>query len=119
MVTPAEKVLRHYRRLQESRPATVTLKRGATVQVVTAVVGRTAFVTNAPNKGRVEWGERDYLIIAADIDSFGEPREGDRLIEMLNGVDVTFEATAPNGEPAVRWADPYRVAYRIHCQERP
>lgn len=118
-MTPAEKLLRHYERMRGARPASITYTRGATSLSIVAIVGRTAFVTNAPNKARLEWGERDYLIIATDLGALGAPAEGDRIVEVLNEVSVTFEAMAPNGEPAARWADPYRVAYRVHCSERP
>jgi hypothetical protein len=101
----------------------VTYRRGAETLDLTgkAWVGRTVF-TRIPREGgaAVAFGDRDYLVVAADLVFGGEvvePRRGDRIVEVIAGVDVTFEVVDPFGEPAWRWSDPGRTVYRIHTKE--
>jgi hypothetical protein len=98
----------------------VTYRRGATVLTgVPAVVGRTAFSSNQLEGPRVEWGDRDYLIAAADLAAIGEPAEGDEVEQTIGGVPVVFKVLPPGtGEPAWRWSDgETRVTYRLHCKQ--
>lgn len=82
-----------------------------------AWVGRTLF-TRLPKEGggNVEWGDRDYLVPVAHLPA--EPQRGDRIVEEIDGTDVTFEAIEPLSEPAWRYSDPGRTVYRIHMKEQ-
>lgn len=82
-----------------------------------AWVGRTAFASNAQDKARLVWGDRDYLILASALPA--EPAEGDRIAETVSGVACVFEVLEPDtGEPAWRWADEGRTVYRLHVKEQ-
>lgn len=98
--------------------ASVTYTRGATSLPLTAEVGRTVFRSAAAAGGvRLEWGDRDYVIPAAAL-TLGEPAEGDRVAETVNGVACVFEVQRPDtGEPAWRFSDPTRTAYRLHVKQ--
>jgi hypothetical protein len=84
-----------------------------------AWVGRTVFSRRDPaQRGpSVEYGDRDYLIPAAELP--GEPARGDRVTERIGEWLVTFECMVPSleGEPAWRWSDPARTVYRVHTKE--
>jgi hypothetical protein len=98
----------------------VTYRRGAEVlEGVPAVVGRTVFSSNLNGGARVEWGDRDYLIAAADLaDLGGEPAEGDTIEQTVDGTAVVFKVLPPDtGEPAYRWSDgETRQTWRLHCK---
>jgi len=109
-------------RVEEAAGASVTYSRGRTGQSValTAAVGRTVFASNGADGPRVDFGERDYLILAADLVLGGaaaEPEEGDRVSETIGGVEHTFKIMpTATGEPAWRWSDPGRTKYRLHVK---
>lgn len=108
------------RSLQAAGGVTVTYARGVTTARVPVVVGRTVFARNGVSGAAIEFGERDYIIAREDLVLGGvavEPREGDRLTEVIGGLTVVFEVVPPLGEPAWRWSDPTRTAYRIHVKE--
>lgn len=97
----------------------VTYARGAQTLDVTAVVGRTAYAQTAPSPGGASlvYGDRDYLILAADL-TLGEPAEGDRVTETIEGVACVFECMKPDtGEPAYRYSDATRTVWRIHVKQ--
>jgi len=104
---------------------TVLYRRGAVEVSVQATVGRTLLrLTDGYGGVRMERTDRDFLIAAADLaaafgPSFGEPEPGDRVTETgEDGAVHTFEALPYGGtEPCWRWADDYRVLYRIHCKQ--
>lgn len=94
----------------------ITYTRSASVLPIEAVVGRTVFASNSLDGPRVEYGDRDYLIEAADL-TIGEPAIGDRITQIIDGVSRVFEVMTPGtGEPAWRWSDPANTTYRIHCK---
>lgn len=104
--------------LQASAGVSVTYARGAERITLTAVVGRVAFLSQSEGEGarRVELADRDYLVVASDL-TFGVPREGDEIIEEIDGSEVRFSVSRPlNGEPSWRWSDPQRTQYRIHAK---
>lgn len=107
------------RTLQTAGGVSVVYVRGVQSLPLTAVVGRTAFAQvggqNAAGAA-VIWGDRDYLITAADL-TLGEPRRGDRITETIDGVACVFECMAPGNEPAWRWSDAGRTKYRIHTKQ--
>lgn len=107
------------RTLNAAAGVDVTYSRAAASVTLTATVGRTVFRRNEQGGAAVEFGERDYLITAADLILSGvavEPAEGDRITETINGVAVTFRVVPVLGEPAWRWSDPSRTAYRVHVK---
>ncbi len=109
----------------------ITYTRGATTLTIldtdgAAWVGRTAFVSNQNGAARVEWGDRDYLILASAL--AGLPAAacidetpvaiGDRITEVVEGASLTFEVMTPGtGEPAARFSDPTRTVVRLHCKQ--
>lgn len=109
------------RQLGNAAGRTVVYMRSGVSSMLTAWVGRTLFAVNNPNAGaaRVEWGERDYLILVASLVIGGvtvTPLKGDRITETIGGADVTFEIMSPSGEPAWRYSDVGRTLYRVHCK---
>lgn len=110
---------------RDATPAgAVTYRRGSESVVLTgkAWVGRTVF-SRVPRDGgaAVVFGDRDYLIPAADLVVEGkrfEPERGHQVVEVIDGTERTFELISPAGEPAWRWADPGRTFYRVHTQEQ-
>jgi hypothetical protein len=100
----------------------ISYARGATVVTITAEsgaawVGRTAFTSVQQGAIRVEWGDRDYLILASALAAIGEPAEGDRITETVNGTAKVFEVMSPGGEPPWRYSDPQRSVFRLHVKQ--
>lgn len=94
---------------------TVAYTRGATSRTVPAVLGRVAYRSTPDGAApvRVEVGDRDYLILAADMAAFGEPRLGDRVTDG----GVVYELQTPDtGEPAWRFSDADGTEYRLHVK---
>lgn len=99
---------------------TVAMTRSGTTASLTAVIGRTVYAVNKPDGARVEFGERDFLIAAADLAAanaaWTAPAVGDRFL--VSGETVTYECKPPDsGEPAWRWSDPLKTTYRVHAVE--
>lgn len=93
----------------------VTYQRGAESQPCLASVSKSDFETQT-DTGLVErWESRDYLISYHEM-PFPVPQRGDRILETLNNVTVTFEVCSPRGMPAWHWADPHRTAIRVHTK---
>jgi len=113
------------RSLKQVGQVQITYSRGVQSAVIAACVGRTAFAQAAPagTSGpapAIIWGDRDYLVLAADLVLGGsavEPQRGDRITETIAGTARTFEVLAPPGEPAWRYSDAGRTTYRIHAKE--
>jgi len=109
-------------KVREAAGVGITYARGAESIGITATVGRTVFSSLAEGAPRVEFGERDYLILAADLVIGGgtsEPAIGDRITETIDGSDVVFEVVTPEtGEPAWRWSDPQRTVWRVHVKRQ-
>lgn len=93
------------------RATPVSYRQGDTTAQLDATIGRTIFRLTAPMAGVERIESRDYLF-SADEFPFPEPKRGDRITE--NG--FIYEVMAPGGEPAWRWSDPDRLAYRIHTK---
>ncbi len=101
--------------LKQAAGVSVSYTRGVTTRTVSAIVGRTVFSSNLEGGPRIEFGDRDYLIEAADLVEFGTPQIGDRIVEVIDGLTRTWEIKTPGtGEPAWRWSDPQHTRYRIH-----
>ena len=77
---------------------------------VKAVVGRTVFRSTDESGMWTRIETRDFIVPRELLPS--EPQVGDE-VDFLGG---TYEVLSPNGEPAWRWSDPFRTAYRIHTK---
>lgn len=84
--------------------------RGDVQVAVPATIGRTKYEADDGHVVRVEFTDRDFLILAADLVLAGQPtepqrgdliREGNREFEVLDW----------------RYSDPYRVTWRITTTE--
>lgn len=96
---------------------TVTYRRGDHHVEVPATVGQTVFRLDQGEAGITRVVTRDYLVREADLvlnDVPTLPERGDTIDELIDGVIVTHEVHAPNGEPEWRFSDPYRNVLRIH-----
>jgi hypothetical protein len=60
-----------------------------------------------------QWESRDFVIKAGTL-PFGEPLRHDKIIDTLNGVDVTYEVTSPRGVPVFHYGDAFRQTVRVH-----
>lgn len=70
------------------------------------------------NEGtRVEFSDRDYLVTVEAIAELGEPQEGDRITETINGVVCLFEVRPTDVGPAWEWSNAERTRYRIHTKQ--
>lgn len=87
--------------------------RGVDSGVVNATIGNSRFEAQGQS-GVVElWESRDY-IIKAGVLPFGEPQRHDKIVESINGVDVTYEVTSPRGVPVFHYGDAFRQTVRVH-----
>lgn len=103
--------------LGESAARTIAYTRAsASVTIATAQVGRTFFRLNDAGGVRMQYGDRDYILPAAELILSGAvtvPKIGDRISDSVDG--KTYEVRAPQGEPAYRPSDPTGTDWRIHC----
>jgi hypothetical protein len=87
---------------------------------LTAWRGNTIFAGRTEQDVSVQWGERDYLVLAADLvlptTGATTPHAGDRLTETVSG--RVYEVASPDtGEPAWRPSDDRNdTRYRIHAK---
>ena len=85
---------------------TVTYVRGASTVEVLATIGRTKFEVDDGHVVRVEFTDRDFLILVADLILAGqttEPQRGDLIREGPREFEVL----------EWRYSDPYRQTFRI------
>ncbi len=85
---------------------TVTYVRGAVSAEVLATLGRTKYQTDDGTAVRVEFTDRDFLILAADLVLDGQPTEPGRG-------DLIREGTREFEVLDWRYSDPYRQTLRI------
>ena len=91
----------------------VRYSRGADYGTVNATIGTSRFESQGTS-GVVEmWESRDFIIKAGTL-PFGEPLRHDKVIETINGIDVTYEVTSPRGVPVFHWGDAFRQTVRVH-----
>lgn len=97
----------------------VTIQRGAATSEP-KTVGRGKTVSQFVSAGEAftsEEDREDFIIWPADYD-FGSgptpPAEGDRIIVDDGTTVATYEVNAPQPEPAFRYTDRFRTAWRIH-----
>lgn len=116
------------RRMKATDGRAVTYSRAGQDKTLTAWPGNTLFARSTDEPGAsVVWGEADYLFAVADWAAAGLgglPRAGDRVtdptvLDPANGRPVVFELATPTGEPVVRYSDPTRTVFRVHCKRVP
>ena len=89
---------------------TVTYVRGAIELAVPATIGRTKYEADDGHVVRVEFTDRDFLILVADLVIDGqatEPQRGDLILEGTREFEVLDW----------RYSDPYRQTLRITTKE--
>ena len=86
------------------------IRLGGGTKTVRAVPGRTVFRSVNDVGAWIRIETRDFIVAASALAA--PPETGDVI--RFRGAD--YEVLAPNGEPAWRWSDPYRTAYRIHTK---
>lgn len=87
---------------------------------LTTWVGNTLFKVLDREGQRLEWGDRDYLIpVEALVDGVTPflPAKGHYIVEIVNGVTIRYELSAPEKEPVWRYSDPQHLVYRIHTKK--
>jgi hypothetical protein len=85
---------------------TVNYRRGTSQVELAATIGRTRYETDDGTVARIEFTDRDFLILAVDLVLDGqatEPSRGDLVREGLREFEVTDW----------RYSDPYRQTLRI------
>lgn len=102
--------------LKDSAGRTITYVRGNQAVEVTATLGNSAFESQNQSGVAERWESRDYLIPDADL-PFGEPLHGDKIVETINGVAVTYEVRTPRGVPLLHYADGFRLIVRVHTTQ--
>jgi hypothetical protein len=60
-----------------------------------------------------QWESRDFVIKAGTL-PFGEPLRHDKIVDTINGVDITYEVTSPRGVPVFHYGDAFRQTVRVH-----
>lgn len=109
-------------RKQLSDGREVTYSRGAKARTLTAWLGNTLFARNTDEPGAsVVWGERDYVFAVADLVFDGQqvqPLKDDRITEVIDGQEVTFEVSTPTGEPPARFLDLTRQMWLVHTKRK-
>jgi hypothetical protein len=91
----------------------LTYVRGAASTVVKATVGRTEYETDDGTAVRIAFTERDFLILAADLNLGSGPTlpvRGDTIREPQDGTVYEFEVLD------WRWSDLYRQTFRIETK---
>lgn len=99
----------------------VLYTRGATTAalVVTPTTPDPDTTAQPSPTGRSADKDRYYYAVLADLVTagFGEPLEGDRITEVLNGVPTVFEVSPRRTEQAEQW-NTQRDRVRIRCVKR-
>jgi len=87
--------------------------RGVDYGMLAATIGNSRFETQSQSGVLEAWESRDYIVKTGSL-PFGEPMRHDRIIETINGIDVTYEVTSPRGVPVFHSGDAFRMTTRIH-----
>lgn len=99
--------------LSAAASRSVRYQRGADYGVVNATIGTSRFESQGTSGVIETWESRDYTIKAGLL-PFGEPLRADKIVETINGVDVTYEVTSPRGVPVFHYGDAFRQTVRVH-----
>jgi hypothetical protein len=99
--------------LSASASRSVRYSRGADFGTVLATIGSSRFESQGTSGVVEQWESRDFVIKAGTL-PFGEPLRHDKIIDTVNGVDITYEVTSPRGVPVFHWGDAFRQTVRVH-----
>lgn len=91
----------------------VRYSRGADYGTVNATIGASRFESQGTSGVIEQWESRDFIIKAGTL-PFGEPLRHDKVIDTINGIDITYEVTSPRGVPVFHWGDAFRQTVRVH-----
>jgi hypothetical protein len=91
----------------------IRYSRGADYGTVNATIGTSRFESQGTSGVIEQWESRDFVIKAGTL-PFGEPLRHDKIVETVNGVDVTYEVTSPRGVPVFHYGDAFRQTVRVH-----
>jgi len=91
----------------------VRYSRGADYGTVNATIGTSRFESQGTSGVIEQWESRDFVIRAGTL-PFGEPLRHDKVIDTINGVDITYEVTSPRGVPVFHYGDAFRQTVRVH-----
>jgi len=94
----------------------ITYRRGEKSASIAAVVGQTTFDQTNEYGVVTSTTSRDFLIAVSDLLLDGQPIEPARG-DQIDDSGRTYEVMAPGDEPHWRFADPYRLIYRVHTKE--
>lgn len=104
---------------REHLSTTVVYERDGDSLPLPATIGRTEFEIEDTTGVLEKVVIRDFLIAAADLVFAGSttlPERGDLVRETVGSEVHVHEVVGPGGEPAWRYADPYRNTLRIHTK---
>jgi len=91
----------------------VRYSRGADFGTVLATIGTSRFESQGTSGVIEQWESRDFIIKAGTL-PFGEPLRHDKIVDTINGVDITYEVTSPRGVPVFHYGDAFRTTVRVH-----
>jgi len=91
----------------------VRYSRGADYGTVLATIGTSRFESQGTSGVIEQWESRDFVIKAGTL-PFGEPLRHDKIVDTINGVDITYEVTSPRGVPVFHYGDAFRQTVRVH-----
>jgi hypothetical protein len=100
--------------LAASSSKPVRFYRGTNYGIVNATVGKSSFESQNESGIIETWESRDFIIRANTL-PFGEPQRADYIVETIDGIDVTYEVTAPHGIPLFHYGDAFRQTVRVHA----
>jgi len=87
--------------------------RGADYGIVNATIGRSQFEAQNTSGVVETWQSRDFIIRAGSL-PFGEPMRGDKIVEQIGGIDVTYEVASPRNTAWWEYGDTFRQTVRVH-----
>lgn len=99
--------------LSAGASSSVRYYRGVDYGTVSASIGSSRFESQGTSGVLEMWESRDFIVKAGTL-PFGEPQRHDKIVQTINGVDVTFEVTSPRGVPVFHWGDAFRQTVRVH-----
>ena len=100
--------------LAASSSKSVRYYRGADYGIVNATIGKSSFESQNESGIIETWESRDF-IIRSGVLPFGEPQRADMIVETIDGIDTTYEVTAPHGIPLFHYGDAFRQTVRVHA----
>jgi hypothetical protein len=97
----------------------VSYRRGSSSVTLSATLGRSLFQAATDSGMITETQADDFIIEAADLvldEAAVEPKEGDEITRTSGGKTLVYRVLPFGTEPAWRFTDSYRNAYRIHTK---